>query len=129
MEKIVFENDIVVPRLSLVRCRYEVALSELSSLLAGLQPSENPLCVTAEEVRDYLCNKGQLTTVTKIQGSTGAINKLIDELAKSAWLNDLPWKLDQVEGFGIGEEKFHECVRAYIMPDDDHPLGLGVESE
>jgi len=126
MEKFVFENDIVVPKLSLVRCRYEITLEKLRELLDGLPPEQNTMNVTAEDLRDYLNNTGEFATAVKLQGTASAVNKLLDTLAQSAWLSDLPWKVDQVEGFGIGDEKFHKCVRAYIMPDDDHPLGAGT---
>lgn len=124
MERFVFETDIIVPRLELHRHRYEIDFDTMRQLLAGLRDGINELGIDEQELKQLLTDEGEISTVVAMTGKQDVVRRLIDSLARSAWLNDLPWKLDQAEGYGIDEARFKECVRAYIMPDDDHPLGV-----
>lgn len=123
MRRFVFETDIIVPRLELRRQRYELSMNDMRALLQAISAADNELNVTAEEMDDLLTNAGTIATYVETAGRGAAVRKLVDALSKAAWENELPWKLDQAEGYGIEDERFHECVRAYIMPDEDHPLG------
>jgi hypothetical protein len=125
MRRFVFEADIIVPRLELHRQRYEISMEDMRRLLDMVPAADNELHVTAEDLDDLLTNTGEISTYVSMSARQDAVRKLLTALSKVAWENDLPWKLDQAEGYGIGDERFHECVRAYIMPDENHPLGVG----
>ena len=125
MRRFVFETDVIVPHLELRRQRYELSMNEMRALLKVVQPSDNELHVTAEELDDLLSNTGQMSSYVAMADRGSAVKKLVAALSKAAWEDDLPWKLDQAEGYGIGDERFDKCVRAYVMPDDSHPHGAG----
>jgi hypothetical protein len=126
MRRFVFEADIIVPRLELHRQRYEISMEDMRRLLGMVPAADNELHVTAEDLDDLLTNTGEMSNFVRMSARHEAVRKLLTALAKTAWENDLPWELDQAEGYGIGDERFHEYVRAYIMPDDDHPFGQEV---
>ncbi len=92
MVKVILEVDTF--NVELVRTRRRVELDEwqLRLVLAKVVPEENPMCVEASELREYLDGIGQLATRVELTGAQQTIRSLLDSMARV---------LDE-EGFVLG---------------------------
>lgn len=119
MAKFVIEAEIMVPRWEKHWRHYYLDEQTVEQLIAELTPEQSGLIENAEELRDLLTNKGEVSSVIKLNGTQAEVMQFLTELAKSAWKDSVPWDLDETEFVYTGDEKFYQYKRAYVITDED----------
>ena len=125
MYNFVFETDILHSKRILARQRYEISHCDMDRLIMRLRAHERRMFTNASELVGLLTSTGEASVALKLAGGQDEFRQAVSSLALLAWEQGFPWTLDQTEQYDVGDERFHECVRAYIA-DKDHPLGLNV---
>lgn len=115
---IVFEADVIVQVSELHRRQYELDDELIIDLLNGMTKEENPLAITIDELRDLLAGKGEISTIVKTAAKANEIQIFLGTLARYAWSEHLPWKMEQAEWISRDDGRFERYVRAYMTDEN-----------
>lgn len=93
--------------------RFALRVEELQAVLNHLKPGDNPLQVTAAELRDYLDGRGQYATVAVLAAHQQQIRELLNRIATQIVEDGITPEKDLGDELREARCKYVEVDRAY----------------